>query len=345
MLPAPTDWGWLSSLTRLWQRGGWIGVDLFFVLSGFLLSGLLFREHMATGRIDPVRFLIRRGFKIYPGFYILIIATAIGVGRLDRPILAELFFVQNYFGGVWGHTWSLAVEEHFYLLLAVSAWLVSRYQRSWRYVPLVYVFVAAGCLAARVSIAGRVATTQPPFDGLIHLAPTHLRIDELLFGVVLSYWWHYAQASRLHAYRWALCVLGVALLVPAFVVEFAEAPWMSHVGVTMLSFGCGALVVGSLLIDPRPARAARWLATIGTYSYSIYLWHFLFEKGAHDYLRAFGWPVYALAYVGGAVTVGMAFGRAIETSALAIRDRLFPSASGRLPVRSDAPDDLSGAGV
>ena len=110
---------------------------------------------------------------------------------------------------------------------------------------------------------------------------------------------------------------------------------MTHVGVTMLSFGCGSLVVGSLLFDLRPTRPARWIATIGTYSYSIYLWHFLFEKGAHDYLLMFGWHVYALAYIGGAVAVGMVLGRAIEAPALAVRDRLFPSASGRLPVPSE----------
>ena len=53
---------------RLWGRIGWIGVDLFFVLSGFLISGLLFREFRDTGSIDVKRFLIRRGLKIYPSF-------------------------------------------------------------------------------------------------------------------------------------------------------------------------------------------------------------------------------------------------------------------------------------
>ncbi len=54
---------------------GWVGVDLFFVLSGFLVSGLLFREYQQDGQLLPGRFLIRRGFKIYPQFYLLVVVT------------------------------------------------------------------------------------------------------------------------------------------------------------------------------------------------------------------------------------------------------------------------------
>jgi peptidoglycan/LPS O-acetylase OafA/YrhL len=59
----------------LWRRCGWVGVDLFFVLSGFLISGLLFSEYKKRGRLDLPRFYIRRGLKIYPSFYVLILAT------------------------------------------------------------------------------------------------------------------------------------------------------------------------------------------------------------------------------------------------------------------------------
>src|SRR5204863_7752623 len=76
MVPCPSHTNaWLGRLTSIWQRGGWIGVDLFFVLSGFLVSGLLFREYQRHGSVDVVRFLIRRGFKIYPGFWVLLGAT------------------------------------------------------------------------------------------------------------------------------------------------------------------------------------------------------------------------------------------------------------------------------
>src|SRR5262249_44717454 len=97
--------------TRVLFEVGWTGVDLFFVLSGFLVAGLLFREVQEHGRIDIKRFLIRRGLKIYPGFYCLIGAT-VGIAVVHgwnlpwNRILSEVFFVQNYHQGLWSQTWS-----------------------------------------------------------------------------------------------------------------------------------------------------------------------------------------------------------------------------------------------
>ena len=71
----------------LWSQIGWVGVDLFFVLSGFLVSGLLFNEYKKHGQIRLGRFLIRRGFKIYPAFYFLILVT-IAI-RLRSPRIAS----------------------------------------------------------------------------------------------------------------------------------------------------------------------------------------------------------------------------------------------------------------
>ena len=94
---------------RAWQRGGWIGVDLFFVLSGFLVSGLLFCEHQRTGRVEVGRFLVRRGWKIYPPFWLFIAFTlAIPFLFHQRPpapvtasaVTAELLFYQNYVSGL-----------------------------------------------------------------------------------------------------------------------------------------------------------------------------------------------------------------------------------------------------
>src|SRR5438874_6217145 len=86
----------------LWSKIGWVGVDLFFVLSGFLISGLLFSEYKTQNSISFKRFFIRRGLKIYPAFYLFLFLT----GILSRVVfhthllvphyLHEVFFVQNY---------------------------------------------------------------------------------------------------------------------------------------------------------------------------------------------------------------------------------------------------------
>src|ERR1043166_4604044 len=106
-----------SGLVESWQRGGWVGVDLFFVLSGFLVSGLLFAEFASRGQISVLRFYVRRGWRIYPAFYLLIATTILGrtvffQAPSGRHVLAEVFFLQSYATGLWNHTWSLAVEEH-----------------------------------------------------------------------------------------------------------------------------------------------------------------------------------------------------------------------------------------
>ncbi len=98
------------------------GVDIFFVLSGFLVAGLLMHECARTGNVDLRRFFFRRGFKIYPSFWLLVLVTAIQAylktGRVPIvSLVTELLFIQNYIPGLWEHTWSLAVEEHFYLIL------------------------------------------------------------------------------------------------------------------------------------------------------------------------------------------------------------------------------------
>src|SRR6266536_4891341 len=111
---------------RLWDQVGWAGVDLFFVLSGFLISGLLFAEWKQRGSIGIARFYVRRGLKIYPAFYAFLAMTAVAgsvwPGFTPAPLtrahaLAEMLFLQSYWMGIWGHTWSLAVEEHFYIAL------------------------------------------------------------------------------------------------------------------------------------------------------------------------------------------------------------------------------------
>ena len=105
----------------LWRQAGWIGVDLFFVLSGFLISGLLFQEYKNTGKLDVRRFILRRGLKIWPSYYLLILATMLFYVFIARAsehpfpkheVAVSALFIRNYFGAdgfnFLAHTWSLA---------------------------------------------------------------------------------------------------------------------------------------------------------------------------------------------------------------------------------------------
>ena len=315
---------------------GWIGVDLFFVLSGFLISGLLFREYAATGHVNVTRFLIRRGFKIYPPFWVMILATVWVSWPVRRAgLLGEVLFLQNYTGRLLQHTWSLAVEEHFYVVLAALMWWLegapgrttrTRFAR----IPLVFLIVAVVCLSLRVAMA------QFAYSHETHLYPTHLRIDSLMFGVVLSYWWHFTGlATRVRRSRpmaWGLCALGIACCAPAFVFALEQTPWVSVIGLTLFYLGSGALLIGVLSLDVPNTPLVRRAAVIGVFSYSIYLWHIaVYNSGTQVVSALLGhrlsWGAYAAVSLGGSVLIGIATAKMIEYPMLRIRDRWYPSVS------------------
>jgi len=125
-----------SSLIYFLAHAGWIGVPLFFVLSGFLIGHMLQREDLATGKVDLLRFLTRRGLKIYPPFYVVVFAYSAYLWFFEgefnwERFLREVFFIQNYgIGGIMDVSWSLAVEEHFYLSFGVLALLTAKLSAS-----------------------------------------------------------------------------------------------------------------------------------------------------------------------------------------------------------------------
>jgi peptidoglycan/LPS O-acetylase OafA/YrhL len=315
----------------LWTKVGWAGVDLFFVLSGFLISGLLFQEWKTRGAIDFKRFYIRRAFKIYPAFYLLLLVTAIVnptlPGIVSHPItwkamLAEVFFVQNYFPGVWVQTWSLAVEEHFYILLPIALWLLYRRRRTHAdpFSALPSIFMAV----ATLEIVLRVATTwHLTTDGMWfrYMTPSHLRLDALLFGVLLSYYRHF-QPEKFNELRRgvsSLVLIAVAAILLALVP--INNPLMHTVGSTLVYFGFGVLLVRTVDMSPRrylSPLALLPLSKIGYYSYSIYLWHGWVCRLPHTkWIGLFGCIL-------AAVLLGALMGKVVEYPALALRDRLFP---------------------
>lgn len=125
-------------------------MDLFFVLSGFLISGLLFQEYKNTGSINLKHFLIRLGLKIYPSYYLLIAMAGTLALTLHSPTLRTQTFRSAVFAQ--GSTWSLAVEEHFYLILSLLLLLliaVRRTEDPFRVIPALFVILVVVCFAFR----------------------------------------------------------------------------------------------------------------------------------------------------------------------------------------------------
>jgi len=317
-------------LTRFWFFGGWVGVDLFFVLSGFLISGLLFREYQKYNNLDLKRFLIRRGLKIYPSFYILIVVTVIFAPYFAKEIpvknfLAELFFVQNFFGRLWGHTWSLAVEEHFYFGFAFLSFLLLKFQprkdNPFISIPYCFVFFAIVCFTLRALMAIYKGTS---------IGLTFFRVDALFFGVLISYYWHFHSLGkdlffkRDNAY---LILLGLILFLPPFFFHSLVNPWFFVFGMTTNYIAGGCLLLGFLNTKFANSPITNFVAYIGTYSYSLYLWHLPFQHWiVRPMLNQLGfenWFIYAGSYLGGSIVIGVLFAKIIEYPILGLRDKYF----------------------
>lgn len=342
---------WLHPLAQRWIEIGWIGVDLFFVLSGFLISGLLFQEYQRDGKIRVGRFLIRRAFKIYPSFYVFIaIVVYIQFSNYNyqlastKQILAEALFVQNYFPGLLFHTWSLGVEEQFYLLLPLTLLgflALGRRDAPFRTLPIFWALGALLLIALRTWL----------FFQKTMVNQGDLRFDSLLCGVALSYFYHFHSARTLgcaRKWRWHFMLAGCLLLVPVCMFPNGNL-YMDSVGLASTYIGFAMILLASLAfaipshgVGSIPFRVA---AFCGAYSYGIYLWHMPVKLWGTMYLtRWFGWRFSAsselLVYLLGSFAVGIFFSIMVERPFLLLRDRWFPSKTG--PVEpSKGPADFA----
>lgn len=328
------------------SRFGWTGVDLFFVLSGFLVSGLLFRDYRASGQIGWSRFIVRRGLKIYPAYYFLMLATVCVCYCIKQPIAwrnlwPDLFFLQDYWHGSWGHLWTLGIEEQFYFLLPLCLWLMVRGRGRRPLHSLLWLCpaVAVSCLLLRWVWF----ETLHPFDHYTHIRPAHLRLDSLFFGVLLRYLKEFrpaAWSAMLYGHGRFLLALSVVCILPALFFE-QSAPFMYICGLSLLYLGYGGILVYAVSFLRCDGAFCRLLCRIGESSYSIYLWHLAGASFCVAVLQNhFHWGRNAVfvTYVAVSIALGIALAHAIEIPILRLRDRFLPPAgSDRAASRATAP--------
>jgi peptidoglycan/LPS O-acetylase OafA/YrhL len=349
-----------SPISHFFSVWGWVGVDLFFVLSGFLISGLLFSEYRKRNAISFKRFFIRRGLKIYPAFYVFLLLTGVAgyvaLHSVASPAryFRDIFFVMNYGQGVWDHTWSLGVEEHFYIFLPVFLLILIRWSSNrgdpFRAVPYACLAIGTMCILSR-AVSSYVGT---PNYKMAYLA-THDRMDALFFGVFLGYLYHFRphtleKLMRPTVNRIAIAVASVGLLSTAYLIP-QDTGFFATFGYTFTYLGCaGALLLGLYVHGLLPAPIGRIagkfgsvFAYLGMFSYSIYLWH----GPAGAWLpglvrRAVGFPNVEYGrfsvYLAGSIVIGVGMSKVIEYPVLRLRDRFFPAIEG---VRSGSSADVS----
>jgi peptidoglycan/LPS O-acetylase OafA/YrhL len=336
--------------SRYSKNIGWIGVDLFFVLSGFLVSGLLFKEYMRYGKINPGRFLIRRGFKIYPIYFLTyplyLLFRFYQDGALSlRGIVTDLTFVQNYlgFGYAYAASWSLAVEEHFYIALTFLLFFYLRRDTSGKLstveapvkkLPTIILGIIIAC------VLGRFATNIfAPDSYPLNLTMTHLRIDSLLAGVLISYYYLFQREQftrKFESFKYILYPLAAVCLFWTPFIDVQSSFWVKTIGFSMLYTAFGIILIHFITapnINEQLNRVfsrmiVHIVAKIGYCSYSIYIIHSLVNKVYEEH-KLFSLNILNLVITSIISTlIGMLLTHYIEKVFLNLRDKYFASKSG-----------------
>ncbi len=257
-------------------RGGFLGVDVFFVLSGFLITSLLLEEHRDTGTVSLLRFYARRmRCELLPAMLVVLAVTLPLVPRVQT--LQVLLYVGNWtlpLGSAIRHLWSLGVEEQFYIVwpLLLLALLRARVPRA-----------AIGALVVTLALGStwlKIAMWRSPADWVRLYSGTDTRADQLLVGCAValllawSAWPRRAWFRALSAVAlWpALALLGALLLNSAVYWEF----FYRQAGFLWVALAAAAIVLRVMLVpDGGLARVLAWgpLPAIGRISYGLYLWH------------------------------------------------------------------------
>jgi peptidoglycan/LPS O-acetylase OafA/YrhL len=328
---------------------GWMGVDLFFVLSGFLIGSQLL-EPMREGRgVDVLEFYRKRAYRILPAYLVVLAVYELWPGAREdtgiSPMWEFLTFTENLFidyakNHAFSHVWSLCVEEHFYFLLPVIVLVLSRKPAAWKAFAVLGFFLVLG-LAVRtyelMHVLRPLAGTEDGFDvkyiERIYY-PTYSRLDGLLVGVAFA-------AAKLFRPRWwdamvvratLLLVVGAAFAGSAvwmfwdrFGSVTGAAGWSSVIGFPLLSLGLGMWVCAAsdrrCWLGRARVPGARVVAML---AYSLYLTHKAVAHVVHDWwpglLEARDWrcvPVYGVSCL--VVAAGLYY--AVERPFLKLRDR------------------------
>lgn len=284
--------GGLGDGFGLLERSGWMGVDLFFVLSGFLIGSQVFRQVAATGRIDLRRFFMRRATRILPAFLVVLALYALWPAWREVPDMQPLWQFPTFTFNLafddatrtaFSHVWSLCVEEHFYLVFPFLVLLLAPCMTMRHYVMASAAMVVGGMLLRGWLWQRHIAPALVSGEGvgvayLRYLYyPTYARLDGLLAGLAVG-------ACSVFRPRWmgavarhaaVLAVLGALGVVTAVVLFDGHR---ADVVPCVLGYPWVAAVMGLWVLlgaarGSAPAwcpPAARWLAQA---SYSLYLSH------------------------------------------------------------------------
>ena len=299
----------LFHLNANWLPGGFLGVDIFFVISGYLIGGILYRE-LSTGTFSLKRFYLRRMRRILPAFFAVVVFTLIVGAQLMVPGSDEwntarssakwsVFFGGNFFSALntdyfaptvevqpLNHLWSLAVEEQFYFIYPLILWAIMGIIK--RILP-----PASSSLTRCVNVvltALAIASFALAFlpislhgTALVPYYLPHLRFGELLIGAILAV--AVAQGNLQPSTKTATFVgsLSILVLIACLILPFPNTtPWFPGFAAALPCIAsAGIIYAGARPYWFASALSHRAVVFVGKISYSLYLWHWPLLAFAH----------------------------------------------------------------
>ena len=276
---------------------GWAGVDLFFVLSGFLITGILLDTRGSERYFTT--FYARRTLRIFPLYYLVLFLALIVLPKFPavHPVLAGQaevppqwpywLYLTNFAVAErgWVHgwvdvAWSLAIEEHFYLVWPLVIWLCPP-----RLVALLCAVILVAEPITRVSARTTMEQALPIY------VVTWFRLDGLAVGALLAVAQRRGLLPALDRWVPLVVIAGVAGIIVCTILGGHTWWWnrrMQQYGYSLIAVTAGAMLVGAIT---RPANSwwprmlsAGWLRAFGKYSYALYLLHLPVMRAVHDYI-------------------------------------------------------------
>ena len=332
-----STFGWVGDI-------GWVGVDLFFALSGYLIGNQIFAAMRSERGFSLPRFYARRFLRTLPNFFVVLALYFLWPWFRDGlelpPLWRFLTFTQNINltpGTAFSHAWSLCIEEQFYVLLPALALLLASVRRSlrWAWVAVALAFVIGMAVRATLwqeLVDGNARASANYFKYIYY--STFCRFDELVAGVALALLknYHPAAWTRLTARGNLALALGAGVCALAFwlFLDNRQGFGITVLGFPLLALGFSLLIVaalgeGSLLRTIRVPGAA----SLALWAYAIYLTHKQVCILAAEPLRGLGYgpetPVAIGAMLALSVLSGWVLFKVVETPFMALRDRYVPT--------------------
>jgi len=299
-----------------WPKGGFIGVDMFFALSGFLITTLLLEEWIAHGSISLRDFYLRRYFRLFPALavmlaiyvvYVLLFVNSDVATRLWGAVfgisytanLAQAFMRFPNVLTDTGYLWTLGIEEQFYLLWPIVLILLLNRGLGLRGTKWVLFGMIVAVIAWRNLLIAHGADPNRAYFG------TDTRFDELLVGC-LAGTFYVARGAARSLPRWliATAAVGAGLFLGYRIFKHNQwTTWTVRITLTFVAVAT-AIVIYSCVTDSFPvlkrALSVKWLVFTGMISYSLYLWHVPTYFFLRDVAGLTGWRLhvahFALAF-------------------------------------------------